>query len=96
MSGVPPLGLPKIKSFVGGHLHPHLGRFSAVVDECEQNNVLGLQDGLEPVHRFVDRVVAGDGDDAAVLHDNILRVCGGRPQHQAHEQRGNRQIFHGT
>ena len=42
MRGVPPFGLPKISSFVGG-IFSHLCRFSAVVDQCKEGDFFGSQ-----------------------------------------------------
>ena len=39
-----------------------------MVDDCEQRNAFGLEELLELLHRFVDRLRAGVVDDAVVRH----------------------------
>ena len=66
ISGVPALGLPKMKHFGGRHFQSGLFRFAAVVDDREQRNPFGLQDAFQSLDRFVHRVMTGPIDDAVV------------------------------
>lgn len=49
----------------GRHFHSHFGRFSAVINEREQCNSLGLENCLELLDRLFHRVVAGFVNDSA-------------------------------
>jgi hypothetical protein len=69
ISGVPALGLPKMNSLVGGIFIPTLG-FSTVVDQRKEGQPLGLQDILEPVDGFIDRMTTRLVDDS---------FCGSHP-----------------
>jgi len=47
-----------------GHGEAGLLGFAAVVDEGEDGDIFGLEDGFEFFDGGVDGVIAGDGDDA--------------------------------
>src|SRR5277367_2987796 len=52
------------------HFHPRLFRFSAVIDEREQRDSLGLQNILELFHCLIDGVIARFVDDAFAGRDS--------------------------
>jgi len=75
MSGVPALGLPKIKSFVGCC-------FATVIHEDEEHDALGFKNALELFNGGVYRMTAPNIDDPICAHlrlhaptDFSLRCC---------------------
>src|ERR1700694_2969281 len=69
------LGITEDQQLCGGHLETGAGGFAAVVDEGEELDPFGLQDGLQAGDGFVDGVIAGSAKNAELWngwHGNLL------------------------
>jgi hypothetical protein len=85
----------------GRHSQSHLCRFSAVIDQCKQVDSFRLQKILESVHRFVDRMIARDFDNALLFldgnpcsHRSVRCRYRGPRQNQSRDDK--QQIFYDT
>ena len=58
INGVPPFGLPKIRSLVGGIFSPAFSASPLWSIEREQRHAFGFENGLELVDRLVHRMTA--------------------------------------
>ena len=74
ISGVPPFGLPKIKSLVGGIFSPTFSASPLWSMRANSVTPLDLQNGLQLVDRLVHGVMARNFDDPFFfLHGPSLR-----------------------
>ena len=63
-NGSAALGISENQEFGVAHGEPGFGGFAAVVNDSEDGDVLGVEDGFQFGDGVVDRVAAGDADEA--------------------------------
>jgi hypothetical protein len=59
-------GIAEDEEFGGRHFEAGLFGFAAVVNESEEGNAFGLEDGAEAFDGLVYGVIAGDGNDSGI------------------------------